>query len=56
VEPSRAKKRDIKVGILEWAGDKGKGRMNIDGIVELETHKMGFSAAALGHVEPSRAK
>jgi hypothetical protein len=28
----------VKVGILDWAGDKGKGRMDIDGIVELETH------------------
>jgi hypothetical protein len=35
----------VKVGILDWAGDKGKGRMDID-----------FSEAALGHVEPGRAK
>jgi hypothetical protein len=34
VEPSR----EIEVGILDWAIDKGKGRMNIDNIVELETH------------------
>jgi hypothetical protein len=39
------------------AGDQEKGRMNIDGIVELDTHiQRGFWEASLEHVEPSRTK